>query len=154
MKKVFHSQLSYRRYIMFRHPGFYTWADTVAKHFPQLSKPQAFGLALWSFGMTIAKSCSLSTVADSLASLFSQSYNTIRERLRDTYREADAKSGDKRAQLDLNECWAPWLSWVLNDWQSKQVAIAIDATTLGEQFLVLAISALYRACGLENLAGQ
>lgn len=43
---------------MFRYPGFYTWADTVAKHFSQLSKPQAFGLALWSFGMIIAKSCS------------------------------------------------------------------------------------------------
>ena len=137
---------------MFRHSGFYTWADTVASHFPQLSKPQAFGLALWSFGMTIARSCTLTAVADSLAVLFGQSFNTVRERLRDTYREKEAKSGaksgKKRAQLDLNVCWAPWLTWVLSGWSNKQVAIAIDATTLGQRFVVLAISVLYRGCAV------
>ena len=110
---------------MFRHNGFNTWADTVAKHFPQLSKPQAFGLALWSFGMTIAKACTLSAVTDSLSAMFGVSYNTVRERLRDTYREADAKSGDKRAELDLKVCWAPWLAWVIKDWSTKQIAIAL-----------------------------
>jgi hypothetical protein len=62
---------------MFRHSGFYTWADTVASHFPQLSKPQAFVLALWSFGMTIARSCALGAVADSLSTVFGQSFSTI-----------------------------------------------------------------------------
>lgn len=133
---------------MKHHPGFYTWAETVANHFPQLSKAQAFGLALWSFGMTIAKSCSLSAVADSLAALFGQSFNTVRERLRDMYREADAKSGDKRSQFNMDICWAPWLAWVLKGWSSKQVAIAIDATTLGQRFVVLAISVLYRGCAV------
>jgi len=133
---------------MFRHPGFNVWADTVAKQFWQLSKSQAFGLALWSFGMVIAKSCSLSAVADSLSAMFGQSYNTVRERLRDTYRESDAKSGEKRVELDLNLCWAPWLSWVLKDWSNKQVAIALDATTLGQRFVVLAISVLYRGCAV------
>lgn len=133
---------------MSRHPGFYTWADTVASHFPQLSKPQALILALWSFGMVIAKSCSLTAVADSLAGLFGQSFGTVRERLRDMYRESDAKSGKKRSQLDLNVCWAPWLAWVLEGWSNKQVAIAIDATTLGERFVVLAVSVLYRGCAV------
>lgn len=133
---------------MFRHNGFNTWADTVAKHFPQLSKPQAFGLALWSFGMTIAKACTLSAVTDSLSAMFGVSYNTVRERLRDTYREAGAKSGDKRAELDLKVCWAPWLAWVIKDWSIKQIAIALDATTLGNRFVVLAISVLYRGCAV------
>ena len=81
---------------MSRHPQLYQWIDTVVMRFPSLSKPQALGLALWSFGMVIARSCSLTAVADVLAPLMGQSYNTLRERLRDTYREADAKAGKQR----------------------------------------------------------
>src|SRR5450759_847708 len=36
---------------MSRHPQLYQWIDTVVMRFPSLSKPQALGLALWSFGM-------------------------------------------------------------------------------------------------------
>ena len=90
----------------------YQWIDTVVIRFPSLSKPQALCLALWSFGMAIACSCSLTAVADVLAPLMGQSYNTLRERLRDTCREA--KAGEQRAELDVTECWAPWLAWLLD----------------------------------------
>lgn len=92
---------------MSRHPQLYQWIDTVVMRFPSLSKPQALGLALWSFGMVIARSCSLTAVADVLAPLMGQSYNTLRERLRDTYREAGAKAGKQRVELDVTEYWAP-----------------------------------------------
>jgi len=36
-----------------------------------------------------------------------QSFNTVPERLRDTYREAGAKAGKQRAELDVSLCWAP-----------------------------------------------
>ena len=49
---------------MSRQPELYQWIDTVVMRFPSLSKPQALGLALWSFGMVIARSCSLTAVAD------------------------------------------------------------------------------------------
>ena len=71
---------------MSRQPELYQWIDTVVTRFPPLSKPQATGLALWSFGMILARSCSLAAVADLLAPLLGQSFNTMRERLRDTYR--------------------------------------------------------------------
>jgi hypothetical protein len=71
--------------------------------FPTLSKPQALGLALWSFGMVIARSCSLNAVADLLSPMLGQPYKTIRERLRDTYREA--KAGEQRVELK----WHPFL---------------------------------------------
>ena len=109
---------------MSRHPQLYQWIDTVAMRFPSLSKPQALGLALWSFGMVIARSCSLTAVADMLAPLMGQSYNTLRERLRDTYREADAKAGEQRAELNITECSAPWLAWLLDGWSGQQIAIA------------------------------
>ena len=133
---------------MTRHPELYQWIDIISKRFQHLSKPQAVGLALWSFGMIIAHSCSLSAVAVLLAPLLGQSFNTVRERLRDTYREADAKAGAHRTQLDVTVCWAPWLAWVLDGWSGRQLAIAIDATTLGQRFVVLAVSVVYRGCAV------
>jgi len=35
------------------------WIEQVTRHFPRLSKPQAAGLALWSLGLILARSCSL-----------------------------------------------------------------------------------------------
>jgi hypothetical protein len=54
--------------------------------------------------MVIARLCSLTAVADALAPLMGQPYNTLRERLRDTYREAGAKAGAHRSELDVTEC--------------------------------------------------
>ena len=133
---------------MSRQPELYQWIDTVVMRFSPLSKPQAVGLALWSFGMIIARSCSLSAVAGLLAPLTGQSFNSMRERLRDTYREAGAKAGDRRAELDVALCWAPWLAWVLDGWAGTRLAVAIDATSLGGLFVVLALSIVYRGCAV------
>jgi hypothetical protein len=133
---------------MSRHPELYQWIDHVGSHFPHLSKPLITGLALWSFGMVVARSCSLSAVAGLLAPLLGQSFNTVRERLRDTYREALAKVGAHRTELDLSTLWAPWLRWVLTGWGGQQLAIALDATTLGQRFVVLAVSVVYRGCAV------
>ncbi len=59
------------------------WALTVAEHLPQLSKPQATVLALWSFGMATVKSCALTTVKLFLATLLKVKENTMRQRLRE-----------------------------------------------------------------------
>lgn len=133
---------------MSRPAELYQWIDIVVTRLPTLSKPQAVGLALWSFGMILARSCSLSAVADMLAPLLEQSFNTVRERLRDTYREADAKAGDRRAELDVTLCWSPWLNWILDGWAGKQLAVGIDATSLGDRFVVLVVSILYRGCAV------
>src|SRR5438876_45862 len=45
------------------------WTEQVQDAFPNLSKPQATGLAWWSFGMVLARSCSLPAVALLLAKL-------------------------------------------------------------------------------------
>ena len=133
---------------MSRQLQLYQWIDTVVTHFPPLSKPQAMGLALWSFGMILSRSCSLTAVAGLLAPLLGQSFNSMRERLRDTYREASAKAGDQRAELDVTLCWAPWLAWVLDGWVGTQLAIAIDATSLGGLFVALVVSIVYRGCAV------
>lgn len=133
---------------MSRLPGLYQWNAVVATRFSHLSKPMAACLALWSLGMIIARSCSLTAVAWAWKPILKEKFYTVRERLRDLYREAPAKAGNQRCQLDLDTCWAPWLAWVLEGWRGKQLALALDATTLGQRFTVLAVSVLYRGCAV------
>jgi hypothetical protein len=40
-----------------------SWIAEVSTHLAHLSKPQAVVLALWSFGMVLAQSCGLTSVA-------------------------------------------------------------------------------------------
>jgi hypothetical protein len=40
------------------------------------------------------------------------------------------------------------LGWVIEGWHSQQLALALDATTLGQRFTVLAVSVLYRGCAV------
>ncbi|MEI2769196.1 MAG: hypothetical protein V9G98_00050 [Candidatus Competibacter sp.] len=124
------------------------WIEQVTAHFPHLSQPEASGLALWSFGLILARSCALTAVAGLLAPLLGQSFNTVRERLRDTYREANAKRGFRRDELELTPCWGPWLTWVLEGWSGRQLALALDATSLSDRFVVLTISVVYRGCAV------
>jgi hypothetical protein len=139
---------------MSRRPSLYSrkalgrWTDEVSEAFPNLTKPQAAGLANWSFGMVLARCCALSSVALFLAKLLGQQVNTLRQRLREFYQEADAKRGPGRQDLDVTTCFAPLLRWVLRDWPTRDVPVALDASALGSLFVVLCISVVYRGSAI------
>lgn len=124
------------------------WQHEVTTAFPNLSQPQAAGLAAWSFGIVLARSCALSAVALLLAKLLGQRLNTVRQRLREFYQEADAKKGDHRQQLDVTACFGPLLRWLLRDWPNRHLAVALDASTLGSRFVVLCLSVVYRGAAI------
>ena len=126
----------------------YQWNRQIAIHFPHLSKPMAMGLALWSLGMIVVGACSLSALTDWWSCRLGEKNGAVRERLRDVYREKQAKAGKRRRQLEVEACWAPWLGWVLEGWGGTQLAVALDATSLGQRFVVLAVSVLYRGCAV------
>lgn len=130
------------------HPGLYPWQQTVATHLPHLSKPQARVLALWSYGMVLARSCGQSSVVLVLAGVLGHKPDTLRQQLREFYQAKEDKAGTKRAEIEVSACFAPLLAWVLSWWQAKQIALAIDATTLDNRFYVLAVSVLYRGCAI------
>lgn len=133
---------------MFCQETFDPWRSTIMTHLPPLSKTQATGLALWSLGMVLAHSCALSAVSAFLAQGLRQKDNTVRQRLREWCYEAEGKRGKKRQAVCVETCFAPLLSWVLSWWRGTQLAIALDATTLGSRFVVLAISVVYRGCAI------
>lgn len=124
------------------------WAMTVAEHLPQLSKPQATVLALWSFGMAITKSCALTTVMLFLATLLKVKENTMRQRLREWCYSRKDKRGNKRVDIKVHRCFPFLMRWVMDWWQGTQVAIAMDATSLSLNFTVLSVSVVYRSCAI------
>lgn len=133
---------------MSRHVPLYEWTNEVSTHFPHLSKPQAAVLALWSFGIVLARRCTLPAVANVLSPLLGKSFNTVRQRLREWYKAAPNKSGQHRRELKVTTCFAPLLRWVLTNWPCARVALALDATTLGDHLTVLSVSLVYRGTAI------
>src|SRR4051794_7612191 len=70
----------------------YQWADVVRQHLP-LTRPQAVGLALWSIGIVLAKSGTLTAVALALATWLDWPRPNLLKRLREWYLEAGARKG-------------------------------------------------------------
>ncbi len=126
----------------------YQWTEVVTTHMPHLSKPQATVLALWSLGMVLARSCALTAVSLFLAKGLERKPNTVRQQLREFCYEAKAKRGGPRQELQVERCFAALLAWVLSWWEGTQLALAVDATTLGQRFVVLVVSVVYRGCAI------
>lgn len=116
------------------------WNAELASVWPGLSVPQIRMLAQYSMGMVLAESSGLCRVAFCLSQWLEQKYQTVRERLRDFYCAQEDKSGQKRRALHVEACFPGLLAWVLRRWRGAEMALAIDATTLGQRFTVLAIS--------------
>jgi len=139
---------------MTRLPGLSQWHDLVSTHLPHLSRPQAWGLALWSMGIVLAQRVGLLMVATVLAALLDRSVTAMRARLRDWYLDGKdkqgARHGSKRRTLEVNTCFAPLLRWViyLSPAGSHQIALAMDASTLGQRFTVLSSHVVIHGCAI------
>ena len=122
------------------------WTAELASALPHLSGPQVEVLAEYSMGMVLAGRCGLSCVAFGLSGWLGETFDAVRERLRDWYRCAADKSGrpGKRREMEVGSCFGPLLAWVLRDWEGSDLAVALDATTLGTRFVVLEVAVVYR----------
>lgn len=124
-------------------PALSAWIAELASVWPELSRPQIKVLAQYSMGMVLAEGSGLSRVSFCLAHWLGQTCSSVRERLRDFYCDAKDKSGRRRRELVVQQCFASLLVWVLKSWPCDQLAIAMDATALNDRFVVLAISVVY-----------
>ena len=115
-----------------------------------LSLPQVTGLATWSFGMVMTKSSSLTQVSNFIAKINGEKPNTVRQRLKEWYQEAQAKTGSKRSRLDVSSCFAPLMRWVISllPRNIEQIALALDATSITDKFVVLSLNILLAGCGI------
>jgi hypothetical protein len=128
------------------------WQQELQQRFPELPATTVFVLALYSFGMILAKVSGLSTVALFLGKSLGWPYHAIRKRLSEFYKEASAKSGYqqgvKRKDFDVSTCFAPLLRWVLSLWSGRCLPLAIDVTNLQDRFHVLCVSVVVRGVAI------
>jgi DDE family transposase len=131
-------------------PRLWQWHQQVSSAFPQLSKPQTQGLAWWSAGIALTGSVGISQISALLALVLDQKEGTVSQRLREWYLEAQAKWGGPRQDLVVSTCFGPLLGWLirlLGDAEHR-LALALDATTLGDRWIVLSVSVLVRGCAI------
>jgi hypothetical protein len=72
----------------------------------------------------------------------------LEQRLYEWCLEAHDKAGSQRRALDVTTCFAPLLAWIISLWSGTQLALTIDASSLGDRFVVLAVCVVYRGCGI------
>ena len=117
---------------------------------PHLHGPEKKVLALWIYGIIIARSCGLSRVAAALASNLGEKEENLRQRLREwCWAKAD-KKGKQRQDWQVQQSFVPLLRWILSLWvcEEKRMVLAMDATTLKQRFVVLSINVVYRGCAI------
>jgi hypothetical protein len=127
-------------------PAVYQIEQTLAHHLTPLRPAQARGLALWVYGTVLAHSACQSAVIAAL--VLCGTYHGLRQRLREWLYDGKDKAARCHTQVAVEPCFAPLLRWLLSCWRSRDLALAIDATTLKDRLTVLAVSVLYRGCAI------
>ena len=91
--------------------------------------------------MVAANACGLPTVFVSLAALFGDTAQTMRQRLREWAQERSAKQGAQGVALDVTTCCAPLGQGVLSGWADEEprFALALEAATGGPRLTVFAV---------------
>jgi Transposase DDE domain len=122
----------------------------IASHMGHLSKCFINVLTLYVFGMVIMRHCGQTQIATFLSGLRGYKFGTIKQRLREFTYEAEAKQGQNRQQVDVNTCFSPLLGWVLSKFkgQNRELVLALDATYLRDQFVILAVSVVVSGCAI------
>lgn len=125
------------------------WQGQVARLLPGLSKPEANVLGLFSYAMILTRGSGLTRLSTWLAQVEQVPAERLRQRLREFYYEAKAKRGKNRREVQVEECFADLLRGLLSGWQGrKELVLVLDASTLGERFVTLNLSVVYRGCGI------
>jgi DDE family transposase len=132
-----------------QHPeGVSQWLEDLAKGLPVLSAAQRRVLAEWCFGLEHTGQCGLTTLALFLGMALGCAWQSVRQRLREWYFDAEDKCGLSRRELDVRACFAPLARWVLAHWAGRRLALALDATTLGDRLVILTVSIVYKGCAV------
>src|SRR5229473_1268107 len=126
------------------------WTQEVSTTFAHLSKPQLWGLVLWSAGIALSGVAGITHISALLALVLAEQEQTVFQRLREWYLDAGQKSGKQRRDLEVSTCFAPLLGWVLRLWRSekRQLPLVMDATSLGNRWTILAGSRVMSGCAI------
>jgi hypothetical protein len=126
------------------------WIADVSRQMPGLSRREAHVLGLYSFAVSVVQSSGMSQVSYWLAVLLRRRENSVRQQLREVLYDADEKRGRQRRAIEVRRCFPALVRWVVKLWSPAQdyMVLALDATTLREQFTVLSLSVVVSNCAI------
>jgi hypothetical protein len=119
----------------------------LSEHLPTLRPAERRGLALWVLGAILAGSACQNAV---LAALEPRGlpWHATRQRLREWTYAGPERTAPCAPTLVVEGCFVGLLRWVVAWWTSETLPLAIDATSLGKRWVVLAVCVLYRGCAI------
>ena len=112
----------------------YQWISLIQMHFDNLSKWQATGLALYSYGVVLAENCQGSKVAESLGGLSIARIPALERRLRRWL---------NNHRIDLDACFQIWINWVWKSMETSRALILVDETKIANRLGVMMVSIAY-----------
>jgi hypothetical protein len=107
----------------------YQWMGSIQVHFKNLKKHQALGLAIFSYGVILARSCQRSKVAEELGKL--GKLPSVERRLRRFL---------SNPRIDVQVCCREWIRWVWSCCDLPRMTILVDETKLGDRMGIMMVS--------------
>jgi hypothetical protein len=118
-------------------PLLYQWNEMIDKRFPTLGRWQKRTLALFSYGILLAQSCTLSKVSQQVSG------------------KAESSSVERQLQrwlandrLILKPLLNLWIGWVLELWGHAALVVMVDETKLGEHVAVMMVGVAYQSSAI------
>lgn len=113
----------------------YHWQASVRRAFGFLGSWQVMGLALYSYGVVLARHCAPSRVAEKLSRVGKA--DTVQRRLERFLHNP---------RIDWQECCRAWAKWVLSHFQGERIILLVDETKLANHLSVIVVGLAYRGC--------
>lgn len=113
----------------------YHWYGALRQAFGFLGCWQGMGLALYSYGVVLARQCAPSRVAEKLALMGKA--DTVQRRLE---RFLDNE------RIDWQRCCQAWAIWVLSHYSGERLILLVDETKLANHLSVMVVGLAYRGC--------
>jgi hypothetical protein len=127
--------------------AWYQIEATLAARLPALRPAQTRGLARWLYGTLTAGSACQSAVL--LAwQVAGGSEAAIRQVLGEFVWDGADKAAPCTTQVEVAECFAPLLAWVLDWWTEGRLPLAVDVTNRRDDLAMLVVSVLYRSSAI------
>ena len=113
----------------------YQWMGKIREIFREIGYWQATGVALYSYGVILARQCAPSKVAEHLGPV---------GKISSVQRRLERFLSNER--LNWSVCCRAWSRFVLRQYVGEQVILLVDETKLGAHLSVMVVGLAYRGC--------
>jgi hypothetical protein len=112
----------------------YQWMEIIQRHFTNLKKWQAIGLALYVYGVVISEKCQASKISENLAVL--GQIPSIERRLRRWL---------SNVAIEMVVCQEMWVKWVVKNLDIPRLVLLVDETKLADRLGIMMVSVAYES---------